>query len=287
MTANVDSRTALPTRRELREAQGATRSRRAPASQAAPAAPARRSTEPSRSRTAQRAPLSQNHRWASRAVVLSTLAAATIAMPLTSGSGEGSASAAPFSGDRGPSTLDVVKAGSSSAGTSQFVAAAPRSASTSASRSVEREILPGCDADVRPAGTNGNLSDHGLCDLWDDGDRLRSDAAVALAAMNEAFTAKFGRNICLVASYRTLSEQYTLAYTRAGFAARPGTSMHGWGLAIDLCGEETSNSEIYGWIRENSETYGWENPDWAQAGGSGAYEPWHFEFAAGVAEMGG
>lgn len=231
--------------------------------------------------------MSQNHRWASRAVVLSTLAAATIAMPLTNGTADGSASATAFSGDRGPSTLDVVRAGASTGGTSQFVAAAPRSVSDSASRSVEREVLADCDPTARPAGTNGNLSDHGLCELWGDGDRLRADAATALAAMNEVFSAKFGRDICLVSSYRTLSKQYELSYTRAGFAARPGTSMHGWGLAIDLCGQETSNSEIYGWLRENGPTYGWDNPAWARPGGVGAYEPWHFEFVSGVQEMGG
>lgn len=277
------SRTALPTRRELREAESGTKPRRAPASSP-------RSTHGTRTygtQGAHHAPLSQNHRWASRAVVLSTLAAATIAVPLTGGTSDGIANAAPLSGERGPSTLDVVRTGAPSAGTSQFIAAAPRSAGDTASRSLEREVLPGCDPEARPAGTNGNLSDHGLCTLWEDGDRLRADAAVALAAMNDAFTARFGRNICLVASYRTLDEQYTLAYTRAGFAARPGTSMHGWGLAIDLCGTETSDAEVYGWIAENSGTYGWANPAWAQRGGSGAYEPWHFEFESGVAQIGG
>ncbi|GIJ00168.1 hypothetical protein Slu03_25450 [Sediminihabitans luteus] len=264
---------ALQTRRALREAE-------------APASRPRR-----RPRPEHKAPIPTSQRWAPRAAVLSSLALATIAMPITSGLPGADGDRSPFAdGPSGPSTLDVVAAASSGGGTSQYVAAAPRSArslAAEASRSLDRSPLPGCDAGVRPAGTNGQLDPHALCDLWQDGESLRPDAAVSLAAMNEAYHARFGRDLCLVASYRTLSEQVTLSYTRAGFAARPGTSMHGWGLAIDLCTKETSSSTTYGWITQNAGTYGWENPAWAQRGGSGAYEPWHFEFAAGVREISG
>ena len=80
--------------------------------------------------------------------------------------------------------------------------------------------------------------------------------------------------------------QRRLAYTKPGLAATPGSSNHGWGLAIDLCGAETNSSAAMGWLAENGPAYGWANPDWARRGGSGAYEPWHWEYVPGTTAMG-
>ncbi|WP_251150283.1 D-alanyl-D-alanine carboxypeptidase family protein [Cellulosimicrobium sp. Marseille-Q4280] len=254
---------------------------------------ARREAEhgPRRPRRSQ-AQVPGQHRWVPRVAVLSTLAMATIAMPLSAGADDGLGARSPFEPDArpaGPSALDLATAASTVPALSENVAAAPRTAARSdaASRSFEREPLPGCDPTVRPTGTNGNLDQHELCELWQAGDFLRPDAAVALSALNEAFRASFGRDLCLVSSYRTLSTQVSLKSTRGGFAARPGTSMHGWGLAIDLCSIETGSRDVYAWLNANGETYGWANPPWAKRGGGGAYEPWHFEFTEGVEEMGG
>jgi len=117
------------------------------------------------------------------------------------------------------------------------------------------------------------------------GEAVRADAAVALSALNEAFRVRFGRDLCLVDSYRSISSQYAVKASRGYLAATPGTSMHGWGLAIDLCGDEYRSSEVYGWLWENGPAYGWENPPWAQRGGMGNYEPWHFEYKPGVVEI--
>lgn len=237
------------------------------------------------------AQVTASHRWAPRMAVLSTLAVATIAMPLSAGADDGSGGGTPFDTEGrpvGPSALDLATAASTAPAVSESVAAAPRvERAAAASRSYDREPLPGCDPSVRPSGTNGNLDQHELCELWQPGDFLRPDAAVALSALNEAFRANFGRDLCLVSSYRTLSTQVSLKGTRGAFAARPGTSMHGWGLAIDLCSIETGSREVYAWLNENGPTYGWANPPWAKRGGGGAYEPWHFEFTQGVEEMGG
>ncbi|MBD5786312.1 D-alanyl-D-alanine carboxypeptidase family protein [Cellulosimicrobium terreum] len=231
------------------------------------------------------------HRWAPRIAVLGTLAAATIAMPLSAAGVDGGipTPVRPDEGPVGPSVLDLATAESTVPAVSETVAAAPRLATrdASASRSYEREPLPGCDPDVTPSGSNGQLDPHGLCELWQAGDFLRPDAAVSLSALNEAFRANFGRDLCLVSSYRTLDTQVSLKSTRGGFAARPGTSMHGWGLAIDLCSVETGSREVYAWLNENGSVYGWANPPWAKRGGGGAYEPWHFEYTRGVEEMGG
>jgi len=92
-------------------------------------------------------------------------------------------------------------------------------------------------------------------------------------------------------------------------AARPGTSKHGWGLAIDFItgteryqanGKVKFESTVHLWLKENGWKFGWINPEWAQqyqkdregnfiyypkghkkAGQKkprGWAEPWHFEW---------
>jgi D-alanyl-D-alanine carboxypeptidase len=61
-------------------------------------------------------------------------------------------------------------------------------------------------------------------------------------------------------------------------AAKPGTSNHGWGLALDLeCGADNYGGIAYEWLATHGPDYGWHNPPWAQADGSKP-EPWHWEF---------
>ncbi|BDZ42943.1 hypothetical protein GCM10025865_22420 [Paraoerskovia sediminicola] len=234
-------------------------------------------------RAAAAQPQSPALRVAPRAAVLASLAVATIAVPLTGAAGPDAVRGQATAVD-GPDLVDVVVAEGGSAGVPVAVASAPRDRSeTTASRAGERSALPGCDPQVRPAGTNGQLDEHALCELWDGKSELRPDAAVSLAAFNQAFRAAFGRDLCLVSSYRSYGSQVGLSYSRAGYAARPGTSMHGWGVAVDLCSEETRSESTYGWILDNIGTYGWSNPDWA----SGGYEPWHLQYDAAVAEYKG
>ncbi|MCK9795774.1 M15 family metallopeptidase [Isoptericola sp. 4D.3] len=230
------------------------------------------------------------HTWITRVTVLGSLAAATIAAPLVTDA-QASHGGTPFGLDTppaGPSTLALLRQGVDTPRTSQAIAAAPRDVrveAAAASRSTERSPLPGCDPDAPIDGGNGTLADHSLCDIWQPGDKLRADAAVALSGLNDAFRARFGRDLCLVDSYRSISSQYAVKASRGYLAATPGTSMHGWGLAIDLCGDEYRSSEVYGWLWENGPAYGWENPPWAQRGGMGNYEPWHFEYRPGVEEV--
>jgi len=63
--------------------------------------------------------------------------------------------------------------------------------------------------------------------------------------------------------------------------AQPGTSRHGWGLAIDVWGATDvtlgcSAPELL-WLQINAPRFGWVNPEWARCGQPGA-EPWHWEF---------
>ncbi|MGN8245968.1 D-alanyl-D-alanine carboxypeptidase family protein [Cellulomonas soli] len=156
---------------------------------------------------------------------------------------------------------------------------------TTVSRAELREALPGCDGSVKAAGANGQLAVEDLCTLWDGRTKMRADAAVSLAEMNEAYVARFGADMCLSSGYRTLAEQRAVKAQKGSLAAPPGLSNHGWGLAIDFCGSETSGAR-WTWLNENAAIYGWENPDWAQPGGSGPYERWHWEYLKGVQEDG-
>ena len=135
--------------------------------------------------------------------------------------------------------------------------------------------LPNCDGTVKAKGTNGRLSAKSLCALPQRGETLQAEAALAWAAMNEYYRTAFGRSICLDDSYRSLQEQYGTRATRGYLAARPGTSMHGWGLAVDICKEDLRGASG-DWIRANAQTFGWENPYWAK---TSKYEPWHWEYA--------
>ncbi len=227
-------------------------------------------------------------RFISRATVIGTLAAATIAAPFVQGTAQSGES--PFDVEAphtGPNVLDLVTQPVERPETSHSVvrAEAITRPVSAASRSLDRSPLPSCDVNAPVEGTNGALADHSLCELWQAGEYLRPDAAMSLSALNEAFRASFGREMCLVASYRDLATQYELKASRGYFAASPGTSMHGWGLAIDLCSKETGDSEVFSWLWANAPSYGWQNPSWAQLGGS-KYEPWHWEFVSGVVEKG-
>ena len=155
----------------------------------------------------------------------------------------------------------------------------------SASRSEDRDPLPGCDGSVRAPGGNGMLATADLCTLWDGKTQIRADAAVSFAVLNQAFVARFGADMCLASGYRSLAQQRAVKATRGALAAPAGKSNHGWGLAIDVCGDETSGAK-WTWLNANAAAFGWENPSWARPGGSGPFEKWHWEYTKGVQETG-
>lgn len=127
--------------------------------------------------------------------------------------------------------------------------------------------------------SNGQIPDDALCPIpWATSHRLRCDAVDALTILNDAYTARFGHNIAITDSYRTYTEQVAVKAAKGFLAAKPGTSNHGWGLALDLADGMTSYSSAqYQWMRENAPGAGWDNPNWARPGGT-KKEPWHWEF---------
>jgi hypothetical protein len=152
-----------------------------------------------------------------------------------------------------------------------------------ASRSFAREALLGCDGVATGEGENGRLPASELCDLWQRPYQDRADAVVALDALNDSFKARFGTNMCLSSGYRDLEAQAALRARKGAIAAPAGQSNHGWGLAIDFC-PSTYTGLPGRWLQAVGPVFGWSNPEWAQRRGSGSFEPWHWEFAAAVAE---
>jgi zinc D-Ala-D-Ala carboxypeptidase len=157
---------------------------------------------------------------------------------------------------------------------------------TRPARGQERAVLPGCFGQTPMIkAANGQVPNSSLCTLWDGKHQLRADAAVAAAKLNVAYTQQFGHPMCVSDGYRTLAQQYTVKAERGGFAARPGSSVHGLGRALDLCdGVQVGGSTEHQWMVDNAARYGWTNPPWALAGGGGPYEPWHWEYLRGQDE---
>lgn len=118
---------------------------------------------------------------------------------------------------------------------------------------------------------------------WAPNQHLHPSAAAALEELNEAYKTKFGSNISITDSYRTLGGQVTIraswcARGACHMAATPGKSNHGWALALDLGGGINSwRTPQQTWMYQHAREYGWVNPDWAQPG-KGQEEPWHYEY---------
>lgn len=111
---------------------------------------------------------------------------------------------------------------------------------------------------------------------------LRPDAAQSLIKMSAAFAEEFGYELPINDAYRSFARQVEAQHQYGGNAATPGTSNHGWALAVDF-GTQSHNTiayddATYAWLKEHAGTYGWVHPAWAEPGGVGPHEAWHWEF---------
>ncbi|HYN30650.1 MAG TPA: M15 family metallopeptidase [Dermatophilaceae bacterium] len=127
---------------------------------------------------------------------------------------------------------------------------------------------------------NGAIPASALCPLWEaPGEALRPRPAAAFNAMSQAYAKETGSPLCVTDSYRSLGEQYAVKAAKGRWAAAPGSSRHGLGMALDLCGGVNDfGAPAHLWMKQNAPLYGWFHPGWASAGGS-LPEPWHWEFA--------
>ena len=128
---------------------------------------------------------------------------------------------------------------------------------------------------------NGTIPQSALCAATVEGQLLRCDAAVAYRLMAQAFEKERGETLCITDSYRSREGQEQVFRTKPGLAAVPGTSNHGWGIAVDLCGGvEQFGTPEQNWVVANGPVFGWFHPHWAGADGTRP-EPWHFEYGRG------
>lgn len=118
---------------------------------------------------------------------------------------------------------------------------------------------------------NGRVPSSDLASI--PGGELRKDAAAAWNAPGGPASAGL-RPGGSMSSYRTYDEQvylYDLYLHHGGnLAAVPGTSNHGWGIAIDC-----PNGWEQSWLREHGAKFGWEKTE-------AFSEPWHWNFVGGV-----
>jgi LAS superfamily LD-carboxypeptidase LdcB len=155
-----------------------------------------------------------------------------------------------------------------------------RTAAERASRSAARaETGRRCPVvDKARSHPNGQVPESHLCDLPQEGQRLHGDAAEAFWKLDAAYRSEFGKRMCVGSSYRSFAQQADLHAAKPVLAAKPGTSNHGWGLAVDLCeGPDKFGTPEYRWLAANAGRFDFENPSWARQGGSKP-EPWHWEY---------
>lgn len=117
---------------------------------------------------------------------------------------------------------------------------------------------------------NGRIPSSALTPIGIGNHRLYAPAADAFKRMRAA-AASQGVQIGVTDSYRPYDVQVDLArrkglYQNGGLAAVPGTSQHGWGMAVDV----DTNSRGTQWLRENAARFGFSTIP---------REPWHWQFA--------
>jgi cell wall-associated NlpC family hydrolase len=128
--------------------------------------------------------------------------------------------------------------------------------------------------------SNGQIPGAALCELGVGRHALRCDAAASYVAMSTAFASAFGSPLCITDSYRSYASQVSAYQRKPALAAYPGTSNHGWALAVDLCGGiNVAGSPQWTWMTANATRFGFVQPDWARPGAEKP-EPWHWEYGA-------
>ena len=149
---------------------------------------------------------------------------------------------------------------------------------------------------------NGKLPLSLLATIPGTNKTIRASLLPQTVALREAFRRKFGKSLSITSAYRTYASQtslfqdrFTTNYSNSakidkrywagktwwrkkgkGSSATPGTSNHGWGLAIDFGSNvNVGGSAEHSWMVKNAPSYGWNWPK--QFRKAPYYEPWHFE----------
>lgn len=118
---------------------------------------------------------------------------------------------------------------------------------------------------------NGRIPAEALVPIGRGEHRLAAPAATALSALL-ATAERDGIDIGVTDSYRSFEAQVDVArrkglYSQGGLAAEPGTSSHGWGLAVDL----DLDADAQAWMRTHAGRFGFVEDT--------PREPWHWAFS--------
>jgi len=118
---------------------------------------------------------------------------------------------------------------------------------------------------------NGKVPAAALTPIGHGSHALWRPAAEGFQRLHAA-AARDGVEIGVTDSYRSYEAQVDLAarkglYSEGGLAAKPGTSDHGWGRAVDL----DLDSEAQAWMRANAGKYGFVEDT--------PREPWHWAYS--------
>lgn len=127
----------------------------------------------------------------------------------------------------------------------------------------------GIPADLVAYG-NGKIPPAALTNIAETGHRLWAPAGESFEQLRADAT-KDGVTIGITDSYRSYESQVEVAerkglYTQGGLAAAPGTSQHGWGVALDL----KLDPQAQAWMRTNARHYGFVEDT--------PREPWHWVY---------
>ena len=118
---------------------------------------------------------------------------------------------------------------------------------------------------------NGQIPDGILQPIGQGGHKLYAPAADQWKKAVAAAKAE-GIDLEITDSYRSYDQQVDLVrrkglYSQGGYGAVPGTSNHGWGLAVDA---DVTDPATLSWMKNNAYKYGYVE--------SVPREPWHWEF---------
>lgn len=130
-------------------------------------------------------------------------------------------------------------------------------------------FVDGVPADLAAYG-NGRIPADALDQVGSTSHRLWAPAAGAFEDVLAA-AARDGVTIGITDSYRSYDAQVDVAqrkglYSQGGLAAAPGTSPHGWGLAVDL----KLDAQAQAWMRANGGRFGFVEDT--------PREPWHWVY---------
>lgn len=125
-------------------------------------------------------------------------------------------------------------------------------------------------AALKAAYANGRVPAAALTPIGRGDHRLAAPAAAAFQRLEQA-ALRDGVTIGVTDSYRSYDAQVDVAarkglYSRGGLAAEPGTSSHGYGLAVDL----DLDAPAQAWMRANAGRFGFVEDT--------PREPWHWAY---------